>query len=135
MRPPAVMGPRDEQFVPLFKMMLELADLYGSRHRSAVYSMIGVDDLARMLVHAAFAVTTGMRETYFVALPNPYEWKSVAEAYAVVTGKMPARVVVPEFFSRAIGFFGDLSMKLTGKPVLLGSEKVTEILAEMGLRR
>jgi len=128
LRPPAVMGPRDEQFVPLYKMMLRWRIYTEVGTAKRLYSMIGVHDLVRGLKRAAFT-ETGMRETYFVALPNPYEWKSVAEAYAVVTGKMPARVVVPEFFSRAIGFFGDMSMKLTGKAALLGSEKVCEILA------
>ncbi|MBL0060483.1 MAG: NAD-dependent epimerase/dehydratase family protein [bacterium] len=128
LRPPAVMGPRDEQFVPLYKMMFRwrIYTEIGSTKR--LYSMIGVNDLVRGLKCAAF-VESGMREIYFVALVNPYEWKNVAEAYAIVTGKTPSRVIVPEFVSRTIGFFGDLSMKLTGKPVLLGSEKVREILA------
>lgn len=128
LRPPAVMGPRDEQFVPLYKMMQRwrIYTEVGSTKR--FYSMIGVNDLVRCLKHAAFA-NSGMRETYFVAISEPYEWQSVASAFAQVTGKKPTRIVVPEFVSHMIGFFGDLSMKLTGKPALLGSEKVSEILA------
>jgi len=128
LRPPAVMGPRDEQFVPLYKMMQRwrIYTEVGSTKR--LYSMIGVHDLVRCLKHAAFA-NSGMREIYFVAISEPYEWQSVACAFAQVSGKKPNRIIVPEFISHMIGFFGDLSMKLTGKPALLSSEKVSEILA------
>ena len=128
LRPPAVMGPRDEQFIPLYKMMQRWRIYTEVGQAKRLYSMIGVYDLVRCLKRAAFA-DFGMRETYFVALSEPYEWCSIAKAFALVTGKKPNRIVVPEFISRMIGFFGDLSMKLTGKPALLGSEKVNEILA------
>ncbi len=128
LRPPAVMGPRDEQFVPLFKMMYRWRIYTEVGRAKRLYSMIGVHDLVRGLKCAAFS-ESGAREIFFVALPVPFEWKSVAEAYAMVMGKMPTRVVVPEFVSRTVGLFGDLSMMLTGKAALLGSEKVREILA------
>lgn len=128
-RPPAVMGPRDEQFIPLFKIMANWRFYTEVGMKRRQYSLIGVDDLARMLVHAA-TVTTGTRDTYFATMPKPFVWKAVADAFTHVTSKSTLRIVVPEFVSRAIGAFGNLQMKLTGKPVLLGSDKVTEILAE-----
>lgn len=129
LRPPSVMGPRDEQFLPLFRMMWK-SKIYtqvGTSRR--LYSLIGVRDLVRALVLAA-NVDRGLRETYFVAMPDPVEWSQVAQAFASVTGKSPAKVILPEFVARLVGKFGDLSMSMSGKPALINTEKVREILAQ-----
>ncbi|NUO18283.1 NAD-dependent epimerase/dehydratase family protein [bacterium] len=128
LRPPAVMGPRDEQFVPLFKMMWRwrvFTDVGGHPRK---YSMIGVHDLVRALKLSAFSPVTN--DTFFVGMSLPYEWRDVAHAFSNVCGRRPRRVVVPAFVSRIIGVFGDYSMRISRKPVLLNSEKVKEILAE-----
>ncbi len=128
LRPPSVMGPRDEQFLPLFKVMSSWNVYTEVGRATRRYSLIGVFDLVRAL---SLAVTTnhGLREAYFVAMPDPVEWSAVAKTFGAVTGKSLRRIVVPEFVSRLIGLFGDLSMKASGKPALLNSEKVREILA------
>ncbi|MCB9366573.1 MAG: NAD-dependent epimerase/dehydratase family protein [Calditrichaeota bacterium] len=128
-RPPAVMGPRDEQFVPLFKMMRRwgLYTQAGARRRE--YSLIGVKDLSRILVDVAES-HSGNKETYFATMPVPFQWSEVARAYSAATGGRCRRVVIPETLSRFVGALGDLQMKVTGKPVLLGNEKVLEILSE-----
>lgn len=129
LRPPAVMGARDEQFVPLFRMMSTWRVYTEVGFKQREYSLIGVDDLARMLIHAATA-ERGNHEIFFATMPTPYVWRAVAEAFHRVSGKSALRVVVPEFVSRGIGVLGDLRMRVTNKPVLLGSDKVSEILGE-----
>ncbi len=127
-RPPAVMGPRDEQFVPLFKMMhsWRMYTQAGSRLRR--YSLVGVEDLARIIVKAA-TTAIGVRETYFATMPEPVAWSEVARAFHANTGRKCTRIIVPEVLSKAIGYLGELQMKVSGKPVLLGADKVREILA------
>ncbi|MBK6767193.1 MAG: NAD-dependent epimerase/dehydratase family protein [bacterium] len=129
LRPPAVMGPRDEQFVPLFKLMSRWRVITEVGFRPREYSLIGVDDLVAMLAHAAVA-EQGSGETLFATMPEPYAWRAVAEAFRRVSGKSSLRLVVPEFVSRGIGLFGDFRARVTNQPVLLGSDKVTEILGE-----
>ncbi|MCB1059493.1 MAG: NAD-dependent epimerase/dehydratase family protein [Calditrichaeota bacterium] len=128
LRPPSVMGPRDEQFFPLFRMMWKSKIYTQVGMKVRRYSLIGVHDVVRALVRAAEA-ESGLRQTYFVAMPQPVAWNAVAQAFAEVTGKTPLKVTLPEFVAKAVGLFGDLSMKLSGKPALLNSEKVREILA------
>lgn len=127
-RPPAVMGPRDEQFVPLFKMMLRWGIYTQVGWSQRLYSLIGVNDLVRVLKLAAFTESASSK-TYFAALPNPFEWGDVAYEFSTLYNRRLTRIIVPEFVSRSIGLLGDFSTKMTGKPALLSSEKVREILA------
>ncbi len=129
LRPPAVMGPRDEQFLPLFKMMWTWRFYTDVGFRPREYSLIGVRDLADGLCLAA-DVSSGLRETYFVTMPEPVAWHVVADAFAGASGRRAHKVVIPEMVARSLGVFGDLSMRFSGKPALLNSDKVTEILAD-----
>ncbi len=129
MRPPAVIGPRDEQFVPLFSMLSKWrvnTDIWRSKR---LYSIVGVHDLVRALSLVA-VIDKGLRQTYLVAIQTPYLWSAVAESFEHLTGRKVLQLPTPEFVSRLIGIAGDLSMKITGKAALLSSEKVREILAD-----
>lgn len=128
-RPPAVMGPRDEQFVPLFKMMHSWHLYTQAGFRSRQYSLIGVEDLAQFIVTASTTMV-GVRETYFATMPEPVAWCEVARAFHANTGRKCTRVIVPEMIARAIGCLGEIQMKVSGKPVLLGADKVREIVAD-----
>ncbi|MBL0062862.1 MAG: hypothetical protein IPP40_15595 [bacterium] len=72
---------------------------------------------------------TGVRETYFATMPGLSFGKQsqmpslVSQANQQCAWSFGVRIAC----NRAIG---NLQMKLTGKPVLLGSDKATEILAE-----
>jgi len=129
LRPPAVMGPRDEQFLPLFKMMWTWRFYNEVGVKRRLYSLIGVRDLVRALC-LGVSQRTGLPDTYFVAMPEPAEWSVVAESFARAADKKAMRIVLPEFVARCVGVCGNLSMRLTGKPALLGSDKVREILAD-----
>lgn len=128
-RPPAVMGPRDEQFMPLFSMLWKWrcnTEIWRSKR---LYSIVGVHDLVRAL-SLAVNVDTGLRQTYFVSIAKPFHWSAVSESFERLTARKIVQLPTPEFVSRLIGNFGDVSMRITGKPALLNSEKVREILAD-----
>jgi dihydroflavonol-4-reductase len=128
LRPPAVIGPRDEQFVPLFRGAARYGryPLFGSGRQR--YSFVSVHDLARALLSAGQA-ETGLNETYFVAHPDSLNWSESA----VVLSELVGRKVRPLKLNRAalsvVGGFAELTARLSGKPPLLGYEKIREILA------
>ena len=65
LRPPSVFGPRDEQFLPLFKAVVGrgIYPRFGAAGRT--YSYIYVKDLARALLQAG-CTESGVNSTYFL---------------------------------------------------------------------
>ena len=127
-RPPAVMGPRDEQFLPLFSMAKRFGVYTSAGSAAREYSLIGVHDLSRALC-AAVDTQSGVNEIYFATLPTAYSWRAVANEIGALAGKRLRSVYIPELAARAVGICGSAWMCMTNRPVLLNSEKVTEMLA------
>ncbi|RPH94938.1 NAD-dependent epimerase/dehydratase family protein [candidate division KSB1 bacterium] len=127
LRPPAVMGPRDEQFIPLFRAVTRygIYPRFGSSEQS--YSFISVYDLARALLLAAKA-DTGLNEVYFTASPEALNWSEAAQTIARLTGKKVRPLPISEFLLRTVGAMTSIAAKMRGEPALLNSDKIDEIL-------
>jgi dihydroflavonol-4-reductase len=129
LRPPSVIGPRDEQFLPLFRMVARygLYPKFGSRERR--YSFISVHDLARAILVAG-ETSSGLREAYFIANDEPLSWEESARHLATALGRKARALNVPGFAIRFIGAVADLYSSLTRTPQLLGRDKLKEILTD-----
>ena len=92
-RPPAVYGPRDRDFLQLFrgvkKGLLPLTGL-----RPLPMSLIHVDDLVEGVILAADS-SRAAGQVYFLAQEEPVTWRQVGQAIARALGRRPLVLPVP----------------------------------------
>ncbi len=122
-RPSAVYGPRDRDFLPVFRHAARGVALYPGT-RDAWLSMVYVGDLARALVLAATA-PQAVGGTYFVAGDERVPWPAVYDAAAAAAGRrMRVAVDAPAVVLAAAGLAGDAWAALTHRDVLVTREKL-----------
>ena len=122
-RPSAVYGPRDRDFLPVFRHAARGLALYPGT-RDAWLSLVYVGDLARALVCAGTAPAAAGR-TYLVAAEERVPWPAVYAAAAAAAGtRLRVELDVPRWALLAAGVCGDAYMALTGRAALVGREKV-----------
>jgi dihydroflavonol-4-reductase len=129
LRPPAVLGPRDEQFLPLFKAAARWGISPSFGDSSQIYSYVYVKDLAKALLVASDA-SVGVNETYFVANRAPLSWEQAANEIAIAAGRRIRRLAVRPVVLTIVGLAGDLYARTTGRPALLSMDKIREIKAK-----
>lgn len=128
LRPPSVMGPRDEQFVPLFRAIVRygIYPKFGSGAQR--YSFIGVFDLARALRVAAES-RDGLNETYFVGCDEAISWQEAARVIAVAAGRKARALPISGCTLSLLRLLSEAGARLAKKPALLNRDKLKEILA------
>ncbi len=128
LRPPAIMGPRDWQFLPLFKGIIKLGlyPQFGSGQQ--LYSFASVFDVVKALLMAG-TIEGPVNGTYFVANDDPVDWKVASSEIAGYVSRKVRNLTLPTGLLDMIGTFNDVFAHLSGKPALLSREKVKEILA------
>src|SRR5438132_8100012 len=77
LRPPAVYGPGDRGTLPLIRALTQSLPVIPGNSASR-FSLIYVDDLARMIMEAAEATRAGVVEVSD-GRPRGYNWKEMAE--------------------------------------------------------
>lgn len=126
-RPTSVYGPRDRQFLPLFRLAARGMFLQVAKPTTP-FTFIYVDDLARGVVLAA-EHEGASGETLFFGHPEPSSADDLLRALAGLFGRpyRPRRVPAPLLGGLAWG--GELSWMLGWKP-LLDAARLTELRAE-----
>jgi nucleoside-diphosphate-sugar epimerase len=121
-RPAAVYGPRDVDFLPAFRAAARGVAVYPGP-RDALLSVVYVADLARALVLAATTPAAAGR-TYFVASEERVGWPAVYAAAAAAAGR-PLRwaASAPAWALGAAAAAGDAYGTATGRHPLLTREK------------
>jgi nucleoside-diphosphate-sugar epimerase len=123
-RPVAVYGPGDGDFLSVFRLVRRGVAIYPGI-RDATVATIYVDDLVRGMIAAAHA-PAAVGGTYFMGHPQFATWRMIYEAAAEVTGnKRLLEFDVPLPLVRIGGVAGDLLGYLTRRPPLLSSGKAT----------
>ena len=121
-RPAAVYGPRDRDFLQAFKQAASRVALYASP-RGQMISILHVRDLVDGLIRSAeFAGAEG--RTYFLANEAPVTWSTVYRTVAEAAGTTPVEVEVPHAFLRAAAWACDAAGAVTGMTTLLNRHKV-----------
>ena len=125
-RPPAVYGPRDGTFLPLFvtAQRYGLAPIIGSPSKEL--TLVHVRDLVECLWLAATA-DAARGEVYFVGSGN-HTWSEVIDAMEAALGRHLRRVRIPAPVARLVGEFGELKWTLTGKPQVVCRRKINDLL-------
>ncbi len=126
LRPSAVYGPRDRNFLSYVRMvkrgfLLEL----GSGRRTV--SLCHVKDLVTCTLAAANShVPSG--SVYFVADADPYPWGDVERGICTALGVDPRRITVPAWSLRVMGAIGQLYGLVTDRPVRINTARAAELL-------
>jgi nucleoside-diphosphate-sugar epimerase len=123
-RPAAVFGPRDRDFLTYFEVVKHRLRLRLGRHERWA-SLIYVKDLIDLIVRALES-PQALGQTYFgTAYAVTYEMLDDAIARALHKRTIP--VTVPEAALTPIALWADIQAKLTGRPALLNDQRVLDL--------
>jgi nucleoside-diphosphate-sugar epimerase len=120
-RPSAVYGPRDRDFLAAFKQASRRLALHAVPREHA-FSIVHVTDLVSALVQAGER-PAAVGRTYFIANDTPITWRQLYDEVAAAAGSRPLQVQVPRAAIRVAAHAGDLLSTITGRPTLLNRNK------------
>ncbi len=129
LRPPALFGPRDEQFFPLFRGIKKIHryPVFGREERS--YSWIYVRDLVSALRIAA-ETDIGLRQVYFVAHETPSTWQEMSqisgELLNISVRPLPS---IPLTLLKGVALVCEMGARVRRKAALFNRQKLAEIAA------
>jgi len=125
-RPPAVYGEWDPEFLRVFKLArLGIAPVFGAGTQEL--SFVHAGDLAEALIAAAERGVPG--RTYYAAHPGIHTSREVAVTAGRAVGRTPRVLPVPGGLARGLlGAIGSAA-RLAGRSTLLTADKANEFLA------
>lgn len=123
LRPSAVYGPGDRDFLAMFRLARFGVALHAG-NRDHWISILHVDDLARAVVAAATERRSAGR-LYFLSNDEPVQWRQLfRDTAACVQRKLVLDLEVPSLLVRLAAEVGDVAARVTGSAGLLTTEKV-----------
>lgn len=126
-RPPAVYGPGDRAFLPVFKSArFGLAPVFGSGRQQI--SMIYVGDLAQAIV-AAGTHPAAVQQIFHAANGTTVLSAEVGKAAAAALGRGAVTIPVPTFVASPIVIGMGWFARITGAKSILNKEKMAEFTA------
>ena len=126
-RPPAVYGPRDREFLRLFRIVRHgIAPVFGTgaQELSLVYVTDLVDAIAR-----AGTTPAAERRLYHAAHPEIVLSRDVARAAGAALGRSPVVLPVPGTLARPIVALIGRAAAAAGRRTVVNSDKMAEVLA------
>ncbi|MGV3708974.1 MAG: NAD-dependent epimerase/dehydratase family protein [Gemmatimonas sp.] len=126
-RPPAVYGPGDRDFLEAFRQALSLVALHASAPLGW-FDILHVDDVVGALLLVAHSPSAYGR-TYFLSHDEPLRWRDLYELVAAgaagADSPLPVRhLQVPGFLMQGAAMVGDAVGLVTGRTPLLNSQKL-----------
>jgi len=126
-RPPAVYGPRDRAFLPLFRAASGgVVALLGDGGQEI--TLVHASDLARALVAAATS-RAALGGTYHAAHPDPVTQRALAEAVGRAVGRPVRCLRLPAPLVRGVLSVAGGVARALGRAPLLDGDKANELLA------
>lgn len=120
-RPGAVYGPRDRDFLRVFRQATGRVALHAApRHQ--LFSIVHVRDLVAAVLLAAESPNAAGR-TFFVANEQPVTWRMLYDTIARAAGAAPVQLQLPRAAVRLAARGGDLVSALSGRPMFLNHNK------------
>jgi nucleoside-diphosphate-sugar epimerase len=120
-RPSAVYGPRDRDFLQAFRQAASRIALYASPPEQAI-SIIHVTDLIAGLIRSAESPEAAGR-TYFLANETPVTWRTLYREVAQAAGASPVELPLPRALVHAAAWACDAAGAVTGLTTLLNRQK------------
>ncbi len=121
-RPAAVYGPRDVDFLTLFKQLKSGIGIYPG-NRDSYVSAIHVDDLVNGIIEAA-THDKARNQTYFLTREVALSWQEIYEHIVSIWGSTLREVNLPFGLIELAGKVGDVYSRATGKITVLNSNKI-----------
>jgi nucleoside-diphosphate-sugar epimerase len=128
LRPPSVLGPRDEQFLALFRAVVRYGVYPQFGGGAQLYSFVSVHDLARALCTAAEA-ERGLNDVYFVANASALNWRELSVGIGEAAGRKARSLRLNKSALAILGVVNEAFARWRGKPALLSRDKLAEIFA------
>ena len=130
-RPPGVYGPRDQDFLSLFRMARRgIAPLLGDPSTS--YTFAYVDDVAAALIAVAEAGAAEdvavLNETFFVGHATPVSQRELVAVLGHAVDRHVRPLPVPRAVLWSLAQLGELS-GLLGRPALVNRSRYRELTA------
>ncbi len=121
-RPCGVYGPRDVDFLNIFKQIHKGISLfYGNRNK--YLSLIYVGDLIEGILKAAFSENS-VGKTYFLCNDQPFSWQDINLTISKLEKKKIFVVNIPEFLINIVGIIGGAYSLITKKYSLINMQKI-----------
>jgi nucleoside-diphosphate-sugar epimerase len=128
LRPTTVYGPRDRQFLPLFRMASRGIFLRVTPPEMA-FSFIFIDDLTRAVVSAGERIDDLAETAMFLGHPDPVTAAGILQGLASVFERRYRPWTVPRFVLDAFAWGGELTWRFGEEP-LLDRSRLTELRSE-----
>jgi len=121
-RPAAVYGPRDWDFLEAFRQATSRVAFYAAS-RSQRFSLVHVGDVVAGLIRAATA-RAAVGRTYFLGADPPVSWEELYAEISRAARQSPVGVQVPRVALQIAAALADATAGLTGRAQLLNRHKV-----------
>jgi dihydroflavonol-4-reductase len=128
LRPSAVYGPGDRDFLFIFKLLSRKINLCLAG-KNRLLSLCQVQDLIRAILQAAKNNRVS-GEIFFVSDGRGYRIEEIANTFSHCLGVKPVRIPVPEWVIMGMVVFSEGLSRLTGTNGLLSRNKAREILQD-----
>ncbi|MCC6765766.1 MAG: NAD-dependent epimerase/dehydratase family protein [Deltaproteobacteria bacterium] len=129
LRPPAVYGPHDREFLRLFRIARRgVAPMFGDGGQRL--SLVYAPDLAAAIAECVERPPAGV---YYPAHPTPTTARALVEAIAAALDARVRVVPLPRAIVRPLFFVTGASARLARRATLLSRDKANEILADAWL--
>ena len=125
LRPPAVYGPGDRGTLPLLRSLTQSFAVIPGTSTSR-FSLIYVDDLARVIVEAADATRTGVVELDD-GHRQGYGWKDLAKIASATEQKSITPIFLPKSVAMAVGVGVEAFANLRGKLPFVSPDKIQQL--------
>ena len=124
LRPSAIYGPGDKATLPLLSALQKsIAMVPGQRH--AKFSLVHVQDFARVVAAAAISHETGVLE--IDDGQGGHDWQELADFNRAINGKPNRLIYLPKPLVNTVAQFSEWSAMLTGQYGMVNRGKVTEL--------
>ncbi len=120
-RPCSVYGPRDVDFLQVFRQIRRRLGLHPSLDKYV--SLIFVDDLVDGMLQAAQS-PQAVGQTYFISSDELLRWRDIYRAAAQAAGQSVLELNVPQWVVELAGRAGDVYARWSGRYSLLNSQKI-----------
>jgi nucleoside-diphosphate-sugar epimerase len=121
-RPSAVYGPRDVDFLALFKQLKSGLGIYPG-NRDSYVSAIYVEDLVNGILEAALHESAS-NQTYFLTREISLTWQHIYHIMADIWKNKLREINLPFGLVVVAGHLGDLYSKVTGRVTVMNSKKI-----------
>ncbi len=127
LRPGGIFGPRDSEFLPLFRMAAFSPVIFGSGLRVRRVCVTHARDVARCIL-LAVRQSQARGKVFLVGGHNTTQRRLLSEIAAAV-GKNPLVLAAPSPLIRFAGLLSSAGARLTGKPRLFTFDNCRRLLA------